>query len=479
MRPAARALHRTRTLERWGLLTGAAPAPRKRPRWVTFTGLSRLRLLENSPLTTDARRRPLRLLRVFLTREHLDLSPQQQLRINRLLYTEKLPGGSPLQFHQLAPAAAAGQVAPLSAQEALLSRLDRALLEQRRLMGDTAKKNGLALAHMEQERQEQDLASLLAGTRQVIERSDPLWKKVKARLVPAPVTVERLLWLRNGGQPHRRMTTDEQTSSLMRLLSSLGLKLQLRSGRPVKIVDGLRAATAAVGPGDVRLARQPGPGLTATVELFEAAGEALCSVHGPRGWELSALGQRLGARTLGHLLGLVWLEPQWLARTEALLARDQQTAPPLAPLWRHLVLGDLLRPRLVLAEMSARAVMDGHHLEEKPRGDPGAAYWLAAWQRLPVKPRQGRRYLLLMRLFNEPVDLRAYLLAHMLLERLRARHGGGWFQNKEVGPWLLSKLCGPGSVGHRRLARGLGFEGLDHAAPARNQERAWKGLEAR
>lgn len=487
LRPRALKLHRTLALERWRLLTGQAPVPRRRPRWISWRALARLRLLENTPQTTDVQRRPLRLLRIFLTRQHLDLRPRLQHRINKMLYSEELsaPGGQDRRFFQLAPLAASGLGSgPPTAQGDLLLRLDRALQQQHRLKRNAAQKIGITLAHLEQEHLEQDMAGLLAGARQAVKQTAPLWGRVRSRLVPTPVALERLLLLSNGGADLRHLPAGKQLASVKLLLSSLGLALQTRGGRPIGIQAGARSAAVAVATNDLRLVHGQRTGLAGYLELFEAAGEAVCLGHGPGSWELWALGQRLGARTLGHLLGLVWLEPRWWARYGS-LSQAPEIAPPApgqsAGLARHQVLASLLRLRIQgVADLVAQTMMDGYWPPGKKRPDqvdPSAAFWLAVRQtQVPLTPRSTRpapRRLLLTPPYRSPLDMRALVLAHMLLERLRTRQGQGWFEDRKVGPRLLKKLCAPGSVGPRQLMRRLGFSKLDHAAPGRNLERAW------
>ncbi len=73
------------------------------------------------------------------------------------------------------------------------------------------------------------------------------------------------------------------------------------------------------------------------------------------------------------------------------------------------------------------------------------------------------------RRYRQPLDLRAYVLAHMLLQRLRERHGPTWFEEKAVGAHLVKVLCTPGSSpGPRALMKRLSFEALDHDAPGRS-----------
>ena len=504
LRPRARELRRARALKRWSLLLGRAVAPGRRPTWFAWKALARLRLLENSPHTSDARRRSLRLLRIFLTREHLDQHPGLRRRVDHMLYFERLKvPARGLRFHQLASRAAAGMPAvPLAATRDLLARLDRTRQRQRRLAREAAKKIGLTLVHLEQEHLELDMAALLSQARQVVKHSGPLLAEVSTRLALSSASTERLLHLRNGGASLGHLPSGQQLASVSALLSSLGLSLRTRAGTAITVKAGVRSAAVALAPDDVRLVHGQRPGLTPHVELLEAAGEAVCLGHGPRAaasshsarapgakgparaWEMWALGQRLGPRVLGHLLGLVWLEPRWRARYRSLF-EDEQAAPPserLADLARHRVLSGLLRQRLDgVAALSARAVMDGYSASGRqrpiPGNHPGAAFWLAARQAsVPVASGQGRRYLLLLPLYSAPLDVRAYVLAHMLLRRLRSRHGRGWFEERKVGPWLLQRLCASGSVGPRRLMGRLGVEELDLAAPGRNLTRAWGEL---
>ena len=483
LRPRARTLQRSLAAARWRLLTRGETAASRRPGWISPGTLTRLRLLENSPLTGDARRRSLRLLRIFLTRQHLQQRPLLQRRIHTLHFQRPgARGGQAVGLDWQVFLAATGRKIPAAAtQKDLLVRLDRALEEQHRLQRAAARKIGISLVHLEQEHLELDLAALLSWSRQAVRHTDPLWARVRPRLMPRPISVQELLGLVNGGVEQLHLPPDKQLSSLNLLRSSLGLPLETRGGKAVSKRAGIRPAAVALAPGDVRLVHGSWPGLTPQVELLEAAGYAACMGHGPKDWELSALGLRLGARTLGHLLGLVWLDPRWRTAHRALFGDSR---PPgeeaLAELARRRVLAGLLRLRLqAVAGLSARAALLGY----RPAGsgkrarlaDPGVMFWRAvAETRVPLTPGMGPDYLLLSP--PSPLDLRAYVLAHMLHQRLRARHGPGWFQNSELGPWLLEKLCAPGSVGPRQLVRRLGFQKLDLAAPARNLERAWGEL---
>jgi hypothetical protein len=114
-------------------------------------------------------------------------------------------------------------------------------------------------------------------------------------------------------------------------------------------------------------------------------------------------------------------------------------------------------------------------VDSPKKDDSRAAFWRAAHRaHLPFVARQGPRYLQLLPLSRPALDMRVHVLAHMLLQRLRARHGATWYASSKVGPWLLERLCARGSVGHRRLLKRLGYKELDMAAPAKNLNKAWE-----
>lgn len=453
LRPRAEKLRRSRALQRWGLLTGQRPTSRRRPGWISFQALARLRLLENNPRTSDSRRRALRLQRLFLTREHMDQWPKLRLQLDRMIHARHRAG------------------------EAQLSRLELAAQKQRRLYARAAHKMDLTLVHLEQEQLELDLAALLARSWRVVWSSDALWARVRAALAPGHLTVEQLQRLRGGGEARSLLPGARQQAAVTSALAAMGLRLRTRSGAPITVTPGQRSAALVVAPDDVRLVAGQAPGLMGQVELMEAAGQAVCLGHGPETWELATLGQRLGARTLGHLLGLVWLEPGWRSRHSARYAEGTAPgAPQLAALGRHRVLANLVRQRVWVASLSSLSVMAGYRLVDSPKKDDSrAAFWRSAHRaHLPFKSRQGPRYIQLLPLSVPPLDMRVHVLAHMLLQRLRAHHGAAWYETPQVGPWLLKRLCTRGSVGHRRLLLGLGYAKLDLAAPARNLKRAWK-----
>jgi hypothetical protein len=244
-------------------------------------------------------------------------------------------------------------------------------------------------------------------------------------------------------------------------------------------------------PRDVRLAVKVADGLWQHVRLFEAAGEAVC--HGANReplWELRNLGLPTGARVLGHLLGLVWLESGWWRTYGELTGKSQRPGPTEVQTLRGArVLIGLLRLRIQGVVMPVvRAALAGRALggsgsevsaDQRPpavpeifagliRGQLGlqldAGWDLAYLDQLELAP------------LVRPFDLQSYVLAHMLLERLRRTFGDDWFKESATGPGLLKTLCSAGTgPTAQQLAVRLGFEeGLDFGAPLRTFKKAWE-----
>jgi hypothetical protein len=249
-------------------------------------------------------------------------------------------------------------------------------------------------------------------------------------------------------------------------------------------------------PGDVRLAYQPNSGLQDYVELFEAAGRAICwsSIDKSRSWESRNLGPRLGPRALGYLLGLVWLEPRWWQVFGALRGEEERpgisgpTPEQIDDLLRTQLLASLLRLRvegLVLPAVRAELQGAPSRVTEAVWGRQGAAtaardqfaLLMRAWVGIDLTREQRLGYVDHLNPLLEPFDLRAYALAHQLQEQLRREQGEAWFERPAVGRRLLQGLCGPGSGStDRQLVRRVGLRELDLDAPWRNLAVRWKAL---
>ena len=470
-------------------LSGAPQTASPSIRWITRDQLVQVRLLEHSPLSTDTLRRTLRHLRLMLTAQALE-RPGVQQRLAHLLYRRKVPvSGQIIRLQQLLPLALGTGLPRVSSQlTAALDELDRALVRRQRVRRRAADELGFSLHQLLQQQQEQKTAELLGELHNSVMRTDRLFATVWRRLeLPGarPISAARLLQLENGGVHAAALPASQQQPALLQLLRGLGLKLETRQGRPIRVISGARSAALFDGPDELLLVRGAGRGLRRYTELFEAAGEAIClgAVSGSR-WEQAALGPRLGARVMGHLLGLVWLEPRWWKIHRAMLVQSGPTAPDAAHPGLQLALAGLLRLRLGSALLQTRLSQNDYSISVGPRPVAARGAWPTprpsvvldqALRRLQIPLAPGDQRLLLLRLplWGDAVtDLRALILAHMLAGRLRKQHGPGWFASPRLGPRLLQQLCAPGSIGPRALTQRLGIGGLDHDAVQRNLTRA-------
>jgi len=481
---------------------------------ISFKQLFHLRRLENSPKLEDMERRRLRHLRCHLTR--LLLQRQAAREIDRQIdtlsdATVRLPGGKhPVRFSDL-PSLIAGtsdrsRRAELESRRVpTLRQLERLVLRAQRQMGEAARNLGLNPFDVDEECAERDTRTTLAGVFAANKGSHDLFRHVwSSSFESETVRVADLRWLREGGAHQSSLEEAKALPALRHLLSGLGLELSNVEGDPIRVSDeGLFTMAVAVSPPvDVRLVCRRESGLWGHIKLFEAAGEAVCQANVQRlGWELRSLGPQVGARTMGYLLGLVWLEPGWWARYRQVVPGREAGRARGANLNRagpaEAQVHDLLRTTVLVAAVRLRlqgvvmpiirAVLEGAPSRTyegvfQPSGSaPTALFAQLMHSQLGLKLDRDQSLTYLDELLppgRPAFDPRAYALAHQLLELLRREEGGDWFNRPGVGGRLISALCHGGSaVTASQIARKLELgKGPDLEAPWRTLRQTWEGL---
>jgi hypothetical protein len=379
----------------------------------------------------------------------------------------------------------------------LLKQLDRLLHGIHQRIRDDARRLGVNAFEIAEQREERDTRSLLSAAAARNTKSAELfrfvWQSVAAPLATrdAPLRVSDLAFIREGGTHLAVLLERPPFAALERALQDLGLELRGTDGEQIRVSDtGLVTACLPVRPpGDVRLLHRPEGGLWAQVQLLEAAGRAICLARGDAP-QLGADAPHLGARALGHLLGLVGLEPGWWRRYGSL---------PGPPLSKERI-QDLVRARILvgLLRLRVQAVVVPI-LRAAAEGGPSRTYegvWSGGTQGtlgalfarlmeaqigIVLGPDDALTYVDELGLLQPSFDLRAYALAHMLLELVRREHGAEWFTRAEVGDRLVKGLCQRRSATPAKLVARFGLErpDVDLDAPWDTFTAAWEQLHSR
>jgi len=463
---------------------------------VTFGDLFALRRLENSPETDRRGRRRLRRLRNHLA--GLVLERRAGALLDRWLpvlnETVRIPGGErPVRGGDLL-AMVTGEPRWDRRQEIqarripLQRRLDALLASWHRRLRREAKRLDVSCFDLAEEREERDTRDLLLAAETENRRQGDRFRRALHKLIApaAPAgrraTLADMRFVLQGGTHQPSLNERLLIPALERALRGLGLELRDGKGRPMPVspTGMVTTALAVDPPDDERIAFHPASGLQDHIRLFEAGGLAAClAATRERSWVLRRLGPRLGARTMGHLLGLLWLEPGWWTVYRELKGDGAPSEEQVGDLLRSAVFAGLVRLRLgaVIAPI-LRAVLRGGPARtyegvcrEETGGSTSRLFGRLVRPRLGLElsPDEELGYLDELSPLEQPFDLRAYALAHQLWRSLRRRHGPRWFEDRDLGERLVTALCGGGATGSpEELAERAGLKRLDLTAPWRS-----------
>jgi hypothetical protein len=509
-------LDRAWQLQRWRTLARAAPGRSeallaRTTAWITRERLLQLRRLENSPPLAAPARRRIRALRDHLLLLEIERAGARELdRYAKTLSSTIAVDDRPVRVAELGPLIAStfdrGRRRSMQRlREKALRRLDRAVRHHYRESRAAAKERGTSLFQLLERRDQRDTRRLLRRAAGLVDDTEGLFSLLWDPLIASVAGGERvalsdLAFIRQGATHQSHLAEERLVPAVVRLLELTGLTSpEGQVGFRIRPPSARGLSTACVvvdAPMDVRVVTRPGAGLRAHVQLFEAAGRAACHLRLDRApEELGVTGPALGPRALGHLLGLVWLERGWWKRYAQLERPIDLRAVEVRGLVRLRILADLLRLRLQgLAIPLVRVVLEGGPpstyagIWRQGAQVPPAALFASGLSRaglkLSLEPTESLTVVHELGSFDRlegarhHFDLRAYVLAQMLLSHLRQRFGSEWFARRSVGPYLLKGLCSDlGTTATAdELARRFGFEkGLDFEAPRRNLSGVFEG----
>lgn len=378
-----------------------------------------------------------------------------------------------------------------------LRRLEQLQRQQYALARQESRRLGLSLFKLMEGASEQETPQLLHRATALVSETKQLFSYTWNPLVKAankeggPLRFGDLHYLHAGAGLQNSLAEARLLPSLELLLGQMDLELTAARA------EGLASSCVPVSSTDVRVAYRSNQGLLAYVQLFEAAGEAICRTEGGElPWAFQAIGPQLGAQTLKYLLGLVWLEQEWWrAFNKQLAAGDRLTDDQIGDLVHTRIRQALLRIRIQGVIVPAvRVVLEGGPPAAYAKvwsgevpGTPAGLFARLVQRQLGLKLRASDSLVYVdeltapneMQGLGRPFDLRAYVLAYMALERVRKRFGERWFAQRAAGRYLVEKLCTRGSSATALdLARNLGTkDGLDYKAPARVLQGSWSTLQ--
>jgi len=378
-----------------------------------------------------------------------------------------------------------------------LRRLEQLLRRQYGLARQESQRLGLSLFKLMEGASEQETRRLLHRGTELVAQTQQLlsymWKPLSeaAGSPGGALHLSDLYYLRAGARLQGNLVEEHLMPSLDLLARQLNLEL------PAARAEGLASSCVAVSaPADVRIAYRSNEGLWSYVQLFEAAGEAACRSQGRQlSWAFQTTGPQLGAQTMKHLLGLVWLERGWSTSFNKLLPSGSRLSEDqMVDLVYTRILQALLRIRFQgVVAPAVRVVLEGGPPSAYAKawsgegaGTPAALFTRLVQQQFKLKLQPGESLAYVNELdttdemqgLGRPFDLRAYVLAYMVLERLRVKFGARWYAHRGAGRYLIELLCSRGSAATTQdLTRKLGFaKGLDYKAPVRVLDGAWERL---
>ena len=277
-------------------------------------------------------------------------------------------------------------------------------------------------------------------------------------------------------------------------LQGIGLGMRTAAGTTIKVDDSLfpgkkfRAACYPLEvPKDIRITVKPAGGVTSWVTLFHEGGHALhFAWTTTRQWEFQQLGSYSLTEAFAELFARAWEEPAWLKRYAkftqevngrkhrgTLLARGLKirrvpklTTRQMAALIRsRLAYNMYLARRYGWAKLIYEAVLHGGNqrlwqsVYTGQTSDRRALYRSLFQQAYgyALTDTDADRYLTDVDPFFYAADYaRAFMLADLLHEHLRAKFGPNWFENPKVGAYLKGLWASGNRYTAEQIAQKLG-----------------------
>ncbi len=353
-----------------------------------------------------------------------------------------------------------------------------------------------------------DLKTLIADGRRFLAATDglfrPLLEEVAQRELQTPADKLRradIPRLRNAPRYDKFFPKELMGPSFRFLLEGIGLDLTTVAGTQIRVDDAphpLKEQRASCFnlhvPDDIRITVKPTAGIDETATYFHEGGHALHFANvTSHVWEFQQLGNNTLTEAFAELFGKVWADPIWLARHREFVKRYNAQHKTQYPVMSDEQLRELSRLRVYndfyylrrygSAKLIFESVLHGGDPAlwkgsyDKPTADPMRVYQdlFAEAYGFPLAEEDALRFLTdTDDTFYSADYARAFSLANLLSEAMRARFGGergDWYGNKEVGAFLKTLFADGQRLQADEVARLLGEPRLTYEASEKRARR--------
>lgn len=251
-------------------------------------------------------------------------------------------------------------------------------------------------------------------------------------------------------------------------LSGMGIDFKTVAGTEIRVDDSknplkeFRAECWGIRvPSDVRINVKPNPGLDNVGTFFHEGGHAIHFANTTTPiWEFHQLGSGAFTESVGELFRYSWSDPAWLKRYRDFVQAHNVAEKRNDPVMGEQDMRDLVRlgifnqlyylRRYAYAKLVYESVLHGGSPElwkgiyDRPTRDPMLVYRevFSTAYGLPLSEEDALRFRTDVDDTFYSVDYsRAYALAHLMHEGLRAKFGPDWYGSAEAGKLLRTLLA--------------------------------------
>jgi len=283
-----------------------------------------------------------------------------------------------------------------------------------------------------------------------------------------------------GPRLERFFPADLALPTFRAFLGGMGIDFRTVAGTEVRVDDApnpLKEPRAACWgihvPDDVRINVKPIPGLDSLGVLFHEGGHAVMFANTTtKTWEFQQLGPLVFTEGLGEVFRYSWADPIWLGRYRSFVQANNARARRSDPVMTDQEIREVARLQLLYqlyylrryayAKLVYESVLHGGSpalwkgLYDRPTTDPMAVYRdvFSTAYAVPMDETDALR-------FRTDVDdtfysvdyARAFALAHLMHEGMRARFGPDWYGSAEAGGLIKSLVADGNKPQPEEIAR--------------------------
>jgi hypothetical protein len=340
-----------------------------------------------------------------------------------------------------------------------------------------------------------ELRPLIAEGRRILEATDPLYKRLLAEVADQELhlPVEKLrrsdlARLRKAPRFEKFFPKELLIPAFSHFLAGIGLDLKTAGGAQIRIDDAphpLKEPRAACYnlrvPDDIRVTVKPTGGIDDFATFFHEGGHAEHFANSTtKIWEFQQLGSNAATEAFAELFAYSWDDPIWLGRyrkfVEGYNAAHKTHFPTMSDVEEKQLVrlrvfnGLYFVRRYASAKLVYESVLHGGDSSLWKAAYPGATNDLQELYRklferaygFPLSSEDALR-------FRTDVDdsfyaadyTRAFALANLMHEGLRARFGADWYGDAKVGAFLKTLYAGGQKIQPAEIARAFGATAVD------------------